>query len=119
MKILIIDDSAVMRMMIKRMLTKAGIDADILEASNGEEGLLQLPNEPDLILCDWNMPEMDGMEFLRRIRADQVTIPLVMVTTETHFARKGEALRAGANGFLSKPFTPQELAHEIEQSVTA
>ncbi len=117
MKILVVDDSAVMRNMIKRALSKGGVEAEVLEAGDGKEGLEQVTNAPDLILCDWNMPNMNGLEFLRAIREDGCQIPVLMVTTETHFAKKREATDAGANGFLAKPFTPEDLAAQIKETV--
>lgn len=117
MKILIVDDSAVMRNMIKRALTKGGVESEILEAGDGQEALQQIPNGPDLVLCDWNMPNMNGLEFLRELRGQGHETPVLMVTTETHFAKKREATDAGANGFIAKPFTPEDLATQIKETV--
>ena len=117
MKILVVDDSAVMRNMIKRALKKGGIEADIIEAGDGIEALAQIPNSPDLILCDWNMPNMSGLEFVRELRSKGEEIPVLMVTTETHFDKQREAKDAGATGFLAKPFTPEELAAQIKETV--
>ena len=117
MKILIVDDSSVMRNMIKRALKKGGVEAETLEAGDGVEALEQIPNAPDLILCDWNMPNMDGITFVRELRGRGETMPVLMVTTETHFAKQTEAKNAGANGFLAKPFTPEQLAEQINETV--
>lgn len=119
MKILIVDDSAVMRNMIKRALSKGAVDADIMEAEDGQQALEQVPESPDLILCDWNMPNMDGLEFVRALRAQGNETPVLMITTETHFAKKREATDAGASGFLAKPFTPEDLAARIKETVSA
>ncbi len=119
MKILIVDDSAVMRNMIKRSLAKGGVEAEILEAGDGVEALVKIPESPDLILCDWNMPNMDGLEFVRKLRGDENSTPVLMVTTETHFAKKREATDAGVNGFLAKPFTPEDLANQIKETIPA
>lgn len=117
MKILIVDDSAVMRNMIKRALKKGEVEAETLEAGDGKEALDQIPNNPDLVLCDWNMPNMNGLEFLRALRESGNEVPVLMVTTETHFAKKREATDAGANGFIAKPFTPEDLAAQINETV--
>ncbi|MGE3166589.1 MAG: response regulator [Planctomycetota bacterium] len=119
MKILIVDDSAVMRNMIKRALASGGVQAEILEAGDGQLALAQVPNDPDLILCDWNMPNMDGLTFVRELRKLGSTTPVLMVTTETHFSKQTEAKNAGANGFVAKPFTPDQLASQIKEVVPA
>ena len=116
MKILIIDDSAVMRNMIKRVVGASGFTADFAEASNGQEGLSAADDSCDLILCDWNMPEMNGIEFLRKYREGGGTVPVLMVTTETHATKVQEATNAGANGFIAKPFTPDKVSEEIKKA---
>jgi len=110
LNVLLVDDSAVMRKMIIRSLRQAGIDvADALEASNGVEALASLEKRPvDLVLCDWNMPEMSGIEFLKEARKKHQT-PIVMLTTESATDRVSEALTAGADGYITKPFTPDKL----------
>ena len=113
MKVLIIDDSAVMRNMIKRALQAGGIEAEITEAKDGADGLAKTVENPDIILCDWNMPNMTGLEFVRQFRTSNEETPILMVTTESHFSKQVEAKNAGANNLLRKPFTPQQLAEEI------
>lgn len=119
MKILIVDDSAVMRNMIKRALQMGGIEAEIFEAGDGQQGLDQMGNAPDLILCDWNMPGMDGITFVTEVRKKGDETPILMVTTETHDSKKTTADNAGANGMLAKPFTPDKLAERIRELVPA
>ena len=116
MKILIIDDSKVMRNMIQRVVGASGISAVFAEAGNGQEGLAAADDTIDLILCDWNMPEMNGIDFLREYRGSGGEVPVVMVTTETHATKVQEATNAGANGFIAKPFTPDGVAAEIKKA---
>ncbi len=119
MKILIVDDSSVMRKMIQRSLAKGGVECEIIEAGDGIEALEQVKNEPDLILCDWNMPNMDGLTFVRELRGQENKTPVLMVTTETHFAKQREATDAGADGFIAKPFTPEQLAEQVKEKVAS
>ncbi len=114
MNIMIVDDSKVMRVMIKRALATAGIECETVEAGDGVEALTMVTNSLDLILVDWNMPNMNGVEFVRQLRTSNDT-PVIMVTTETHVAKKQEATNAGANGFLAKPFTPEQLSEHIHE----
>ena len=116
MKILIIDDSKVMRNMIQRVIGASGISAEFTEAANGQEGLTSVDPSLDLILCDWNMPEMNGIDFLREYRSSGGEVPVIMVTTETHATKIQEATNAGANGFIAKPFTPDGVAAEIKKA---
>ena len=119
MKVLIVDDSKVMRNMIKRSLQKGGLEVETSEAGDGLEALDQSPDAVDMILCDWNMPNMNGLDFVRELRNRNIETPVLMVTTETHFAKKREISDAGANGFIAKPFTPEELVGEIKGLVPA
>ena len=114
MKILIVDDSAVMRNMIKRALAAGGIEAETIEAADGADGLAKATDDLDIILCDWNMPNMTGLEFVRQFRVNNEDVPILMVTTESHFSKHVEAKNAGANNLLRKPFTPEQLAEEIQ-----
>lgn len=112
--VLLVDDSAVMRKMIRRSLRQAGIEVgEAYEAANGVEGLTQLTgNAVDIVLCDWNMPEMSGIEFLKEARKTLQT-PIVMLTTESSPDRVSEAMAAGASGYITKPFTPEKLMETI------
>ena len=114
--ILIVDDSAVMRAMIRRTLAAGGIAADrIGEAANGQEALDAIASDRwDLVIADLNMPVMDGEAMLARLRALPLTtqLPVVVVSTESSETRI-EALRRLDAAFVHKPFTPALLAGEI------
>jgi two-component system chemotaxis response regulator CheY len=111
--ILIVDDSLSMRAVIKKIIGLSGIRTDkCYEAQNGREALALLAeNWVDIILSDINMPEMNGIEFLKALRADQLyrEIPLIFISTEGNTERINEAAMLGAKGFLKKPFVPEEL----------
>jgi two-component system chemotaxis response regulator CheY len=112
-KILLVDDSAVMRKIIQRNIKEAGLVVDeYLEAADGKLALEVVNNkEVDLILCDWNMPNMTGIEFLKTLRSLNLpkTVPVIMVTTEGSDAKVAEAKESGANDYLTKPFTADQL----------
>ena len=116
-KVLIIDDSAVMRKIIQRNIQQSGLWVDeFVEAVDGREGLEKVTsNNIDLILCDWNMPNMTGIDFVKAIRVSgqKSNIPIVMVTTEGGEAKIEEAKNSGANGYLTKPFTPDQLRSKL------
>ncbi|MEI7636435.1 MAG: response regulator [Syntrophus sp. (in: bacteria)] len=111
--ILIVDDSLSMRAVIKKIISLSGIRTDkCYEAQNGREALEVLAvNWVDIILSDVNMPEMNGIEFLKALRSDQLfkEIPVVFISTEANTERIKEAAFLGARGFLKKPFVPEEL----------
>ena len=115
MRALVVDDSRAMRSIIRRHLDELGIEVD--EAGSGAEALFVLNHikTPDVILLDWNMPEMNGLECLRRLRADPATadLPVMMVTTESEMAQVALALDAGANEYLMKPFDRQALLEKL------
>lgn len=121
MKILITDDSKAMRMIVIRTMRQAGLDGHkIIEAENGREGLeLAKSEEPDLILSDWNMPEMNGIEFLRALRGSGSTTPFCFVTSEGSEEMRTMAAESGALGLIAKPFTPEAFADTLSQVVTA
>jgi two-component system, chemotaxis family, chemotaxis protein CheY len=114
---LIVDDSSVMRKIVERSLRQAGIDlSEVREASNGAEGLGVLAESAvDLILCDINMPVMDGIEFLRQIQTVQNAkgVPVVMITTEGSESHVVQALSIGARGYIRKPFTPEQVKEHV------
>lgn len=121
-KILIVDDSATMRKIIMRVLRQADITCEsILEAENGVEGLKALTSNPDieLILSDINMPEMNGIEFVKAVRQnhDKTSLPMVMITTEGGEAMVDSAVTNGANGYVTKPFTPDSIRQALESIV--
>jgi two-component system, chemotaxis family, chemotaxis protein CheY len=114
-RVLVIDDSRAIRAVLRRMLVEMGFE--VVEAGNGREALGVLAGErPDLCLVDWNMPEMDGLSFVEAVRADATyaEMPLLMVTTESEMERVIEALTAGANEYLMKPFTKDALEAKLE-----
>lgn len=119
MRILIVDDSSVMRKLITRGLRQAGFDVDsVAEAGNGAEALEKLKFHEDigLVLCDWNMPVMDGLAFVKHVRAGDgavAQVPIVMVTTEGGESKVQSAIEAGANGHIKKPFTPAVLKEKL------
>jgi len=108
---LIVDDSSVMRKIVERSLRQAGINlSQILEAGNGAEALSILAeHRVDLILCDINMPVMDGPEFIKRLPGvtNAKNVPVVMITTEGSEAHVVQALSCGARGYIRKPFTAE------------
>ncbi len=114
---LIVDDSSVMRKIVERALRQAGIDPLVVhEACNGAEGLEVLKaKQVDLILSDINMPAMDGLEFLRQIRTQQLAagVPVVMITTESSEEHVKEAIQAGARGYIRKPFTAEQVKERV------
>ena len=117
MHALIIDDSRAMRRILGKIMT--GLEFDVLEAGHGGEGLEQLKRHADtieVVLVDWNMPVMNGLEFVQAVRAsDQFkTLKLVMVTTETEPARMARALMAGVDEFVMKPFTSEILVEKLK-----
>ena len=121
MKILIADDSKAMRMIVIRTMRQAGLDGHkIIEAENGKQAFeLARSEEPDLILSDWNMPEMTGIEFLRALRGTGSTTPFCFVTSEGSEEMRTMAEQAGALGLIAKPFTPELFADTLSQVVSA
>jgi len=112
---LIIDDSKAMRSILARMLR--ALEFEVVEAANGREAMerLQAIGKFDLALVDWNMPEMNGFEFVRAVRAKQMYdgVLLMMVTTETEMENVVRALAAGANEYVMKPFTPEVILEKL------
>lgn len=114
MKVLVADDSAVMRKVLIGILQKAGFE-DVDEAADGEETVAQaMSEEYDLVLMDWNMPTMTGLEAVKAIRAGGKQAPIIMVSTEAEKGRRVEALEAGADSYVVKPFTPEAITAEIK-----
>jgi two-component system chemotaxis response regulator CheY len=114
---LIVDDSSVMRKIVERSLRQAGLDLLVVfEAGSGTEGLEILRGKQvDLILSDINMPSMDGLEFLRQLRAQNLApgIPVVMITTESSEEHVKQAIAAGAQGYIRKPFTAEQVKERV------
>jgi two-component system chemotaxis response regulator CheY len=117
LKVLIVDDSSVMRKFVAQALRQAGLDlSEVLEASNGAEALDEVQKGGlDLILTEINMPVMDGLEFLKRLSGVESAkgVPVVMITAEGGARRVIEALAAGAKGYLRKPFTAEQVKERV------
>ena len=119
MKILVVDDSQGMRMVVKRMLQQCDLgNYETVEAGDGKQAL-QIVGEcqPDLILSDWHMPEMDGLEFLEALREQGDNIPFGFITTECSEELQTRGREAGAGFFVSKPFTAADIQSGIEATV--
>jgi len=116
MKIVVVDDSSTMRRIIKNTLNSIGYK-DLLEGDDGIEGWEQIDSNPniDIIITDWNMPNMNGLELVKKIRADKrfQDTPIIMVTTEGGKAEVITALKAGVNNYIVKPFTSQILKEKL------
>jgi two-component system chemotaxis response regulator CheY len=114
---LIVDDSSVMRKIVERSLRQAGLEMSaVLEAGNGAEALAVLAQNPvDLILCDINMPVMDGLELVKRLATVENArgVPVVMITTEGSESHVVRALSAGARGYIRKPFTAEQVKEHV------
>jgi len=115
--VLVVDDSGTMRRIIKNTLKQAGF-GNVLEAENGREALTKLNSEKiDLILTDWNMPEMDGLTFVKKVKENDnfKTIPILMITTRSVKSDIIDAMKSGVNNYVVKPFTPQVIKEKIAQ----
>ncbi len=116
-QVLIVDDSSVMRKIVERSLRQAGIEIEkVFEAGNGAEALAVLTDaKVDIILCDINMPVMDGLEFVKQLSGvpNAKGVPVVMITTEGSEGHVVQALSAGAKGYLRKPFTADQVKEHI------
>ena len=117
LKILVVDDSKTMRMIVKKMLRQNGLK-NIHEAKNGKEGLEKLRNEKgfDAVLSDWSMPLLNGLDFLKAVRADEKinSIVFIMVSAESLVDNIKAAVKNGANGYITKPFTKEKIKKELE-----
>ncbi len=119
MKVLVVDDSAMTRMVAKKTLKGLGID-DVLEGEDGVQGLEQFQAQsPDVVFSDWNMPNMNGLELLQAIRKENPTVPVIMITTEGSKAKVMDAVQNGASDYLVKPFTPAALKEKLAKWVGA
>jgi two-component system chemotaxis response regulator CheY len=117
MKILLVDDSSTMRRIQKNTLEKLG-HTDVTEAGDGAEAIAKLQaggGSYDLVLMDWNMPNMTGIDALKKIKADPAlkAVPVIMVTSESEKTRIMEAIQSGAANYVVKPFQPETLAEKI------
>ena len=116
MHALVVDDSQTIRLILRKYLGKIGFD--VVEATDGVEGITRLRemSQADLVLVDWNMPNMSGVDFVRAVRAIRQydSLPLVMVTTNTELDQIASALEAGANEYIMKPFTQDVIRGKLE-----
>ena len=117
MKVLVADDSGIMRKIIIRSLNSVGV-TDIVEAANGQEAIDKYKQTPvDLILTDWDMPEKSGLDVVVEIRATGSNVPIIMVTTEAQKGQVIAAIQAGANDYLTKPFDADDLRAKLDKFV--
>ncbi len=119
MRILIVDDSQLMRKVLIGALKRMGIN-DIIEANNGQEALEKISIDSDigLVLMDSRMPVMGGLHAIKKMRADGYKLPVIMISTEGEKAKVLEAIRAGANDYLIKPFNPRDIQAKLEKHLT-
>jgi two-component system chemotaxis response regulator CheY len=116
--VLVVDDSRIMRNIVKNTFSELHIPCEFLEAGNGKEALLQLQNHKiHLILLDWNMPELSGLDFLKKIRALPMykNLPIIMVTSEAARYNVIEALKTGATDYIIKPVNERIFAEKISK----
>ena len=117
MNILLVDDSRTIRNIQKNVLKQLG-HTDIVEAEDGVKALVLFKQQPpDLMLVDWNMPNMDGITLIQKVRETNKTIPIIMCTTEAEKSRVLEAIKAGVNNYIVKPFTVESLGEKISQTM--
>ncbi len=117
MRVMIVDDSKTMRNIQRNVLTKLGY-TELEEACDGQDALSKAGAfKPELILLDWNMPNMDGLTFLKTYRGQGHETPIIMVTTESEKPRVVEAIKAGVDNYLVKPFTPDGLSGRIKETL--
>ena len=116
---LVVDDSGTMRKIVVRSLNSVGVKL-IVEAGDGREALqLMSTTNFDLVLTDWNMPNMNGLELLKAIRGQDGGMPVIMITTESERTSVIDAIQAGVTDYLTKPFTPDTLRAKLEKHLAA
>ena len=117
LKVLVVDDSATMRRIVVNTLKRIGYD-DVVEGEDGADAYAKLESESGInfILTDWNMPNMSGLEFVTQVRMSQFKdLPILMITTRSIKDDIVEAMKAGVNSYIVKPFTPQTLKEKMDQ----
>ncbi len=119
MKIMIVDDSTAMRMIVKKTLRLAGFEGhDIAEADDGAKALAAIKtSKPDLVLSDWNMPKMTGLELLVALTSAGVKLTFGFITTEATPDMRAKAISAGAKFLISKPFTPESFKEQLSAHI--
>lgn len=118
MKIMLVDDSRTIRNIQKNVLSQLG-HTDVVEVEDGVKALASFNQQvPDLMLVDWNMPNMDGITLVRKIREVNKSVPIIMCTTEAEKSRVLEAIKAGVNNYIVKPFTVESLGEKINQTLS-
>ena len=116
--VLVVDDSAMMRKIVIKNLRDCGFDVTVIEAGDGVEGLEKFKaGGIACVLSDWNMPNMDGLTMVKEIRKldPQKTVPIIMITTEGSADKVKDAVLAGANNYLAKPFTPDRFKEKLQK----
>ena len=117
MRIMLVDDSKTMRNIQKSVLAQLG-HTQVEEACDGVDALSKVAAfQPELLLVDWNMPNMDGLTFVKTYRQSNKTTPIIMCTTESEKGRVIEAIKAGVNNYVIKPFTPDLLSQRINETL--
>lgn len=117
LRILLVEDSKTIRSIQKNVLEQLG-HTEVTEANDGVEALARIAeSRPELAIIDWNMPNMDGITLVRKIRESDKSLPLIMCTTESEKARVLEAVKAGVNNYVVKPFTAETLAEKINATL--
>ena len=117
MRFLLVDDSSTMRKIQRRTLEKLGFE-DVVEAQDGRDALEVIQRTPpDVVITDWNMPNMDGLALVNAIRQENKSLPIIMVTTEAEKSKVVQAIQAGINDYLIKPFTPDALSAKIRKVI--
>ena len=114
--VLVVDDSAMMRKIVIKNLKDCGFDVEIVEATDGQDGLEKFKaSNVACVLSDWNMPNMDGLTMVKEIRKvdPEKKVPIIMITTEGSADKVKEAVLAGANNYLAKPFTPDRFKEKL------
>ena len=117
MRVMVIDDSKTMRKIERSILNQLGY-TEVEEACDGQDAMTKVAEfNPDLLLIDWNMPNMDGITFVKAYRGQGHKTAIIMVTTENEKTRVIEAIKAGVNNYVVKPFTPELLAERISDTM--
>lgn len=118
MRVLVVEDSETMRKIIVRSLHAIGV-IDVLEATDGMEAIqLYKSQSPDIVLTDWNMPNMDGLQLVRELRSHGIQVPIIMITTEVQESQVNAAMNAGCNDYITKPVDPDFLREKLNKHVS-